>query len=276
MKNKIKYCWNCKSEVPYQTYGLINYIPTCSHCGVMYPEKPKDEAKLSIYQDEYLKTRSDESFNKLFALMSDVTFNVICHKLKSKGSYEKNDDIWDKVQWTLEKITSYYKEKPDFKINTSFIQYIGQVVLFPIYNKEEQEREKKEISLYSSKYKSPNGSKEKELLDYLQKDDDEQGISEVEFKLDYDSNKNTLIEKSISFVSDSINELYKYERMKNNNKEFKYSFYLAELYNLFICGKMEDRNVKDILDSLDSNLVKKFNDCVGLYKEVLVNYARES
>ena len=174
------------------------------------------------------------------------------------------------------KIASYYKEKSDFKITTSFIQYIGQVILYPIYNKDDQEREKNEISLYSTKYKSSNSSKEKELLDYLQKDDDSQGISKIEFKLDYEPNKNKLIEKTISFISDSINELYEYEENKKSNVSVEYCLYFAELYNLFICGKWEDKNVKDILDSLDSNLVKKFNDCINVYKEVLLNYAREN
>ena len=143
MSKKIKTCWNCGTEVPYQEYGKINFIPLCPKCGVQYPEKPKDEAFLSMYQNDYLNDKSDENYNKLFTLMSKVTFNIICHKLKSTSSYEDMDDIWDKVQWTLEKIDKYYREKPNFKIGASFVKYISQVVLYPLYNKGEQERKEK-------------------------------------------------------------------------------------------------------------------------------------
>ena len=42
----------------YKEYKNIDFIPTCSKCGVKYPEKPKDEAFLSIYQDDYFSTNS--------------------------------------------------------------------------------------------------------------------------------------------------------------------------------------------------------------------------
>ena len=140
--NKIKYCWNCGYEVPYQVYSSINFVPKCPKCESLYPEKPRDEAMLSIYQDEYLADRSEKNFNRLFKALNVMTFNVICHKLKVKSSHEQLDDILDKVQWTLEKLAKYYKEKSDFKVTTSFNKYIGQLVLYPLYNKDEQEKER--------------------------------------------------------------------------------------------------------------------------------------
>ena len=146
--NKIKYCWNCGHEVPYQVYSSINFVPKCPKCESLYPEKPRDEAMLSIYQDEYLADRSEKNFNRLFKALNVMTFNVICYKLKIKSSHEQLDDILDKVQWTLEKLAKYYIEKSDFKVTTSFNKYIGQLVLYPLYNKDEQERQKNEISIH--------------------------------------------------------------------------------------------------------------------------------
>ena len=83
--SKIKYCWNCGHEVPYQVYSSINFVPKCPKCESLYPEKPRDEAMLSIYQDEYLADRSEKNFNRLFKALNVMTFNVICYKLKIKS-----------------------------------------------------------------------------------------------------------------------------------------------------------------------------------------------
>ena len=36
---KIKFCWNCGHEVPYQKYADIDYVPKCDICGSLYPER---------------------------------------------------------------------------------------------------------------------------------------------------------------------------------------------------------------------------------------------
>ena len=270
--SKIKYCWNCKTEVPYREYNNIKFIPTCPKCGVKYPEKPKDEAFLSIYQDEYLANRTEENLNKLFTLMSKVTFNIICHKLKCTSSHEQLDDIWDKVQWTLEKISKYYKEKPNFKIGTSFVKYISQVVLFPLYNKDEQEKQKKEISIHTPKFSNSKDKGNKELYDYLSSDTDG-GINQTEYELDYENDQNHLTKESIEYISTVLESLYEYEKSEKTNHEFRNSLYMAELYKYFISGKINDKVVQDIINSLDFNLVKKFDASKDIYKDILVKHA---
>ena len=272
--SKIKYCWNCGHEVPYQIYSSINFIPKCPECESLYPEKPKDEAMLSIAQDEYLADRSEKNFNKLFKLLNRMTFNVICHKLKVNSSHEEWDDIWDKVQWTLEKLAKYYKEKADFKVTTSFNTYIGQLVLFPLYNKDEQERQKKEISIHTPKFGGVNDKNVKELNDYLSKSDDG-NISEVEKNIDYDTNKNYLASKSLEFIKQTINTLYDYEKSKNTNKEFRNSYNMAELYKFFIYNRFNEKTVEDIANSMDYSLMKKFEKSKELYKQMLINYAND-
>lgn len=270
--SKIKNCWNCGHEVPYQIYSSIDFVPKCPKCGSLYPEKPKDEAMLSMAQDEYLVDRNEKNFNKLFKLLNQMTFNVICHKLKIKSSHEQWDDIWDKVQWTLEKLAKYYKEKADFKVTTSFNKYIGQLVLFPLYNKDEQERQKTEISIHIPKFGNTDDKNAKELNDYLSKTDDGE-ISEVEKNIDYEVNQNYLTTKSLEFINQTINALYNNEKSKNTNKEFRNSYDMAELYKFFIYNRCNEKIVEDIINSMDYSLVKKFEKSKELYKQMLVDYA---
>ena len=271
--SKIKNCWNCGHEVPYQIYSSIDFVPKCPKCGSLYPEKPKDEAMLSIVQDEYLADRNEKNFNKLFKLLNQMTFNVICHKLKVKSSHEQLDDILDKVQWTLEKLAKYYKEKSDFKVTTSFSKYIGQLVLYPLYNKDEQERQKNEISIHIPIFGGAVGDKNsKELNDYLSKTDDGE-ISEVEKNIDYEINQNHLNVESLKFINGIINSLYEYEESKGTNKEFRNSYNMAELYKFFIYNRCNEKIVEDIINSMDYSLVKKFEKSKELYKHMLVDYA---
>lgn len=271
--NKIKYCWNCGYEVPYQVYSSINFVPKCPKCESLYPEKPRDEAILSIYQDEYLADRNEKNFNRLFKALNVMTFNVICHKLKVKSSHEQLDDILDKVQWTLEKLAKYYIEKSDFKVTTSFNKYIGQLVLYPLYNKDEQDRQKNEISIHIPMFGGAVGDKNsKELNDYLSQTCDGE-ISEVEKNLDYELNQNYLTTKSLEFINQTINALYDNEKSKNTNKEFRNSYSMAELYKFFIYNRCDEKTVEDIINSMDYSLVKKFEKSKELYKQMLVDYA---
>ena len=268
---KIKYCWNCNTEVPYQEYNNINFVPKCEKCGALYPEKPKDEALLSIYQDEYLKNRSDKNLNKLFNLMSKVTFNVICHKLKRTSSHEELDDIWDKVQWTLEKLTKYYKEKPNFKITTSFVQYIGQVILYPLYNKDEQEKQQNEISIHTPKFNNSKDKNNKELFDYLSKDTDG-GINETESNIDYGITQNHLVKESIDYINTVIESLYDYEKSENTHHEFRNALFMGQLYKYFINGDIRNKVVEEIMNNLDFKLVKKFEASKEIYKDILMKH----
>ena len=262
---KIKRCWNCGKEVPYVSYDKIDYIPECDECGVKYPEKPEDEALLSIYHDEYLKNRTDENFNRLFILLRKVTFNVIRYKLKSKSSYEQMDEIWDNVQWTLNKLVTYYKEKPDFKISTSFVQYIGKMVLYPLYNKAEKERRYKEISIHTPKFKNSSDENTKELYQYLSEDVDG-GVCNIENKIDYEINKNGVMDKSLNFIKNAGQTLYDY----SEDHKLRNCIYMILFYKFFIFGEFEDVVVKKIIESMDCSFMKKFEDSKDLYKKVLI------
>ena len=166
IKKKKKFCWKCGNPVESQDYEKIDFIPKCSNCGALYPEKPALEAKLAVYQEDYLQTRAEKDFKKLINPLYDMIFNIICSRLKKSGVRLLRDDIEDMVQWSLCTLISYYKEKPEFKIRGSFTSYIEQVVLYPIYNKRDKVRKKKEISIYTNVSKA-NSDKECTLLEKL-------------------------------------------------------------------------------------------------------------
>ena len=105
-KKKLK-CWSC--HIPLTNFdSSVNYH--CPTCGASYANKPLNEAKLAILQDEYLITRDNKVLNKMMIIINDLVYNLICSKLKASGKYLDEDDVIDKVQWTLLKMTYYYNK----------------------------------------------------------------------------------------------------------------------------------------------------------------------
>ena len=145
MSKKVN-CWNCGESVDRVIYKP-NEITHCKKCGCVFPEKPKLEAMLTVYQDEYLNNPSEENKNRLFKPLKDLIFNIICQKLK-KSSGRLYEDIEDMTSWTILKLWEYYS-RPNFKITGSFIGYITKMVLYPLYNKEDKKRSDSEISIYT-------------------------------------------------------------------------------------------------------------------------------
>lgn len=119
---------------------------TCKFCGVRYWEKPENEIKLFLLQDDYLKYRDSDILGKMSVIIYDISKNIIIKKLKNSRKIQI-EDIEDKTSDTVEKIISYYISKPNFSIDNSFTGYIEQVVLYPLYNKKVKEKERNEISM---------------------------------------------------------------------------------------------------------------------------------
>jgi len=93
-KKKLK-CWSC--HIPLTNFdSSTNYL--CPSCNASYANKPFNEAKLSIFQDEYLISRDVKVLNKMMKIMNDLVYNLICSRLKSSGKYLDEDDVTDKVQ----------------------------------------------------------------------------------------------------------------------------------------------------------------------------------
>jgi hypothetical protein len=120
----------------------------CKFCDILYWEKPVNEIKLFVLQDEYLKSRDSNVLGKMALIIYEIARNIIIKKLKNSRKIQQ-EDIEDKTSDTVEKLLSYYLKKPNFSISDSFTGYIDQVVLYPLYNKKTKELEQNEISMES-------------------------------------------------------------------------------------------------------------------------------
>ena len=103
--------------------------------------------------------------------------------------------------------------------------------------------------------------------------DTDGGINQTEYELDYENDQNHLTKESIEYISTVLESLYEYEKSEKTNHEFRNSLYMVELYKYFISGKLNDKVVQDIINSLDFNLVKKFDASKDIYKDILIKHA---
>lgn len=221
-KNKIIRCWKCHEPLG-DIYTITNFM--CPHCEAQYANKPINEAKLSILQEEFLKTRDNSVLNKMMIIMQDIIYNLICSKLRSSGKFLNEDDILDKVQWTLLKMTSYYRRE-SFKITTSFTEYLSQVILYPLYNYKQKDIDYNEISIFTPLGKDSNNN-EKTILDKISEQPMLDGSAEVEQYLFNEIEK----ENTILQVKDFIHSM---ALIAYNKKGFSTSLKLLILYNHYL------------------------------------------
>lgn len=250
-------CWNCGCEVPRIKYEEINYIPKCPKCKCNYPEKPKLEAKLTEYQDEYLKDRTQKNLNKLFSPMREMIFNLICSKLKKKGQCRTYEDIEDMVSWTLCKLVSYYTTKPEFKISGSFVGYISEVIKYPLYNEKDKEKTENEISMFEPL----NEDSDETIIDKLSNDVYEFDV----LKVLGESESNLTVINIMDFVKTSITMMYK---VSNDKNKFSKSLNLMILMNHFFNQKT-NRFFSEWWKMSDISLRDNFIKCTDILKDNL-------
>lgn len=189
---KTKKCYYCNKKV---SYNADTDPKLCPLCGGQYWNKPEIEIRLHILQDKWFKNNDRKDFDELFTILHGLTYNIICGKLKSSGKFLDNDDIYDKVHFAMVKMLEYYN-KPGFSIDRSFTEYMNDVVLYPLYNKKDRERDQTEISFYTP-LREQNGGKERLLLDKLAEEE------HVQYTEDFYINnmkKDHLIENLIGII----------------------------------------------------------------------------
>lgn len=193
-----KKCHFCKEKSQY-TY---EEEPTlCPNCGERYWNKPPVEIKLHTLQDKWFETKKREYLDQLIIEIHQLSYNIICGKLKSSGKYLDQDAIYDMVHFTIEKMMRYYLEKPEWKVFNSFTEYVSQVVLYPLYNKKDQEKEQTEISFYTPIGNNNDGGKETLLIDRLI--EEEHNIYTEDYYL-RNLTKEQLIDSILSFLKTMI------------------------------------------------------------------------
>jgi len=139
-----KKCSNCNKVVHYEDDNLPIL---CPYCEVKYWEMPKNERVLHKLQDQYLETRKESILGEMALIMKKIIKNLVIKKLKESGSYNSQEELEDVVYDSLLKIINYYQSKPDFSIEYSFVGYLSQIILYPLYNAKKKERQSKEISM---------------------------------------------------------------------------------------------------------------------------------
>jgi hypothetical protein len=211
-KEKKLKCWHCKAPLENLSYEerLMN-IP-CPACGTAYAAKPMNEAKLSLLQEEFLSTRKVEVLNRMMMIMQHIIYNLICSKLKGSATFLDEEDIMDKVQWTLMKMHTYYSRE-DFKISTSFVEYLSQVILYPLYNYKNREKDQFEISINTPIKDGSNGGKEQTILDKLTDTPYLENNFEVENFLFKEEQKENVIAEIQDYIDTVITVAYKQKGM---------------------------------------------------------------
>ena len=260
-KKKKLVCWKCHTEL-FNSDSTINYL--CPHCNAEYSNKPINEAKLSILQDQYLLTRDNKVLDKMLTIMQGIVYNLICSKLKASGKYLEEEDILDKVQWTLWKMITYYK-RDSFKISVSFIEYLSQVVLYPLYNYKTKNRDIKEISIFTPVGKEADG-KEQTLLDKMQAETYLDGYFDVENYFF----KNIEIENTVKLVKDYVKSVI---TIANEKKGFSSSLKMLILYNHYF-NKRSDRFFSKWWEKEGFDFRDQWEKSLSLLREVLYESAK--
>lgn len=263
----IKKCWNCGSNLEKTNVNYINEKTFCKICKCEYPEKPKIEAKLSMYQEDYLKTKNKDSFNKMFKILDSLIFNILCSKLKKSAKKIDKEEIDDMKQWCIEKLLQYY-QKPDFKINGSFTGYLSKVVLYPLYNNKNIEKDKNEISLFSPIGRSSSGE-EMLVIDKLSEQNYFDSYSEIESFLFGNIQKNQILNETMELFKTILKIFYK--KQKNS---FSQTLKMALLFKHF-GNRKNSKFFSEWWACSGTDLKDNFNKCIEIMKQNLYSASME-
>ena len=223
-----KTCWHCHKHIDNQNeeYDFI-----CPHCSTHFADKPKNEAQFHLLQMKYLANKQDkDSFTKMILLIKEISYNQIVSKLKASGKFLYDEDLEDKVSWSVCKMISLY-ENPDFKITTSVIEYLNKVVLYPLYNYKLKDREQNEISLFLpiNNHKN-NNKKENTLYDLMKEKTMLEEIGEVENYFFINIEKENIINISNDFIDSILLTI-------SENKNFSYALKMLIVIDYFFQKK---------------------------------------
>lgn len=196
-RKKIPKCWHCQKPLE---IGVNNI--TCPNCGSEFAEKPRTEARYHILQKEYLATRNSNTLGKILLIVEEVSYNIICGRLKSNGRFLDDELINDKTSWVVEKMFKYYHNKPDFFISFSAIDYISQVCLYALYGHAFKKVEQNEISMNTplSNHDGKNEGGDQTIMDRLSNSLSLDGQWDVEDSFFKNIHRDSLINEIVDFT----------------------------------------------------------------------------
>lgn len=237
MAKKIKkspHCWKCGKQLPIDKYHDIpNYV--CPFCETPFADKPKNESIFFQKQEAYVRLGSEVALTKMLLMIQTFSYNLICRRLKGSSLFLPEEEIEDKVSWCVSKMLSLYRDKEkNFKVTTSIIEYLDQVVKYPLYNYKDKSRDIVEISLFEPiKQKgkgSQNAKKEQLLIDKLSEEAYLDGINEVEDFLYKKEQENNVITQLQDYIDTVL-------KVANSNKNFSQALKILILYKHFLNNK---------------------------------------
>ena len=161
-------CWKCSTK--HTSESRITGLDECPSCGVIAFAKPEDEGPLHYYQDKFIKSRAvsvelgnyetlvdakngkeyvvpvgdNSCLEEMYHLLLMYSTKIV--RKKTASVILRDGDFDDHVMDTVGTMLRYFKIKPDFKIESSFGEYLSNIALQPIFNKKKQERDKSEQS----------------------------------------------------------------------------------------------------------------------------------
>lgn len=146
-------------------------LEQCPLCKNKYYDKPDVERKLFTLQDSYYDNFNNADSQKYLTEMiieiEEIARNSFISILRRKGTFVSREELEDMTNDVVIKMLTYFR-RPVFRIEGSFVGYINQVILYPLYNDKKKEKEHKEISLYTT-VKTNSEGKKMTLEDKLKK-----------------------------------------------------------------------------------------------------------
>jgi len=258
-----KHCWSCHKEVN-NVNNESNYICPNPKCLANYADKPIREAHFQLAQQKYLQNRNDKkALEEMMLIIQEIGYNQIVSKLKGTGKFLDEDDLHDRVGWVLVKMLELYS-KEDFKISTSLISYMSQVVLFPLYNNKLQEKEQNEISLFTPvSTGSSNSKKENTLYDLMSETPILDSVCSVENYFYRDMEKENIIVTTNDFFMTMVKGLFK-------NKGFPYALKMLTVLDYYFQEK-SNKVMTSWWDTEGLEFKKTFDNIIKLYRNAIRN-----
>ena len=166
-------CRNCGCSVPKIIYKDITSPPTCSRCGISYPEKSNQEAEFAIAQDTYLQNKTKVNLFNLLEKIMPICENVIKNFTRRyPGLFIDIERAYDIKIWCYETLYKYYTKKSNYKIDSCLNMYLRNLLLSPIFGKIKED--------------------ENLSLEYIYENDNKSSSAELSNFISTNENKNTI------------------------------------------------------------------------------------
>jgi hypothetical protein len=128
-----------------------------------YSDNNADELLPEI---DAMQKKEKDVLNMMFEIFEKTTQNIIFGRVSRSGAFIPYEDIHEMARDSSLTMLSYYTTKLDFKVDDSFVGYLLQVIKYPMYNQDKQDKEKFEVSI-NTPISQKDGQKERTLEDKL-------------------------------------------------------------------------------------------------------------